>query len=229
MKQFKNVKRNLEKELERRGSDLNRILNPEYIKKNAFLSLQKYSNSEDGILVKRFLNLQVVPRIYVRDDSFGENEVVSAKISEQFLVQAGIDSVDFFAWAERNILKHAYIKSLDQILFEMCEADDDIDMEVHSPFYVASAGNYGGASVLLCSPVLKAFCDKHNVETCTILPSSREEILLIPDGIYSFNPIELVELVNEANCNVVDPILQLDPVVYRFNRNDNLVTIIAKK
>lgn len=211
--------------------NLNCLLDASYIKQNVFLTVQRICNNENDVISKLFANLQVIPRVMVNELTYGEDAIASAKVTESLLLQAGISEVDLFEWALNNVQEHVYIKSMEEMLEDMVERNEDINSEddVKFSLYVASAGIYGGASAILCFDLLDEFCIQRNVKSCIILPSSMEEILLIPEYDDKIDVFYLANLVDEVNRNIVEPVQQLDPVVYRYDRDEKFVKMIIKK
>ena len=103
--------------------------------------------------------------------------------------------------------------------------DDD------QPLYIATTGQMtGGASVLYFPEVFRSFCEDHGEEACYMLPSSTEEILVLretalDDGLLTVD--ELVRMVETINEDQVDPVLQLEPAVYRYDNNTDEIDVVA--
>lgn len=195
--------------------DTNRFFDPEYICKNAFLTIQRISNNEKGTISKTFLNLEVVGRVRV-DTGVNDGDVASFKVTESYLQDAGIDEFFFWKWAEDNTNKCTTIKSMAEILGY--EEEGDMDDSLH----VATAGAYGGAAALLCTRIIDEFCVSCDIESCYILPSSTEEVMLLPTVSSTDISIdELTRMVNKINMQ------EVEPVIYVYNRNDKFVQIAA--
>lgn len=76
-----------------------------------------------------------------------------------------------------------------------------------------------GACILAFPEVFRSYCTEHSEEQLIILPSSTQEVIILPgSGLNQYLSVEdltgMVASVNEAE---VDPKLQLDPVVYRYS------------
>ena len=65
---------------------------------------------------------------------------------------------------------------------------------------------------------------------CYILPSSTEEVIVIAGSKLGDNMevSDLAYMVNEINTAQVDPILQLEPVVYQYTVSSDEVKMIYK-
>lgn len=70
---------------------------------------------------------------------------------------------------------------MSEVLVGMIGTDIDLPLPEEEMMYEAIAnGSMKGASVMLLSDVLDESCETHEVEKLIIIPSSTEEILLIP-------------------------------------------------
>ena len=93
-----------------------------------------------------------------------------------------------------------------------------------NPFYVATYHNKAyGAGILAVTKVLHDFCSANGYDQIYILPSSTEEILLLP--VMLSDPETLAAMVNSVNAETVDPLLQLNPTVYLYDDDLDTVTI----
>ena len=65
---------------------------------------------------------------------------------------------------------------------------------------------------------------------CYILPSSTEEVIVIAGSKLrdDMDVSDLAYMVNEINTAQVDPILQLEPVVYQYTVSSRKIKMICK-
>ena len=69
---------------------------------------------------------------------------------------------------------------------------------------------------------------EHGEEMCYILPSSTEEVIIVPGSFgENFAPEALAEMVSDVNHEQVAPQLQLDPTCYRFTTASGKIEIAA--
>lgn len=193
--------------------NLESILNREWILKNCYLCVQK--KSDEALVKREILNLEQYVRIAVStcNDSVEE---ASIKVNLPIIEAAGISERELFEASRRNSIRKTVIKSITEVL----------GVSVNLPMYVATYQDRNfGAGILSLNECFKKFCESLDVSECYILPSSIEELIILPDG--NHDSQELVKMVKEINeCEVKD-ILQLDPVVYRYDVGTDEVSIVA--
>ena len=181
-----------------------------YVRNNVFLAVQKQSKEE--IVKKEYLNLELFMRIML--DLGGPAGAGSVKVTPGLVAQLSIMEDDLWDYAAANSLKEASIRNMAEIL-GLPEMDDEQSL------YVATTGQLtGGASVLYFPDVYKQFCEDHGETECYMLPSSTEEIIVLKGSALAEGELsmgELVRMVQTINADQVDPILQLEPAVYRYS------------
>jgi hypothetical protein len=191
-----------------------------YVRNNVFLAVQKQSKEE--IVKKEYLNLELFMRIML--DLGGPAGAGSVKVTPGLVAQLSIMEDDLWDYAAANSLKEASIRSMAEVL-----GLPDTDGE--QSLYVATTGQLtGGASVLYFPEIFHAFCEDHGEEACYMLPSSTEEILVLREtsldnGRLTVN--DLVRMVETINEDQVDPILQLEPAVYRYSIDSDEINVVA--
>ena len=203
------------------------FINREFFRKNLFLSIERNLGYDQMIIDKKYiteniLNIRVFMRINIELDNQKEMDASgSIKISESLLRRADVDIDEAWYWARKNTRSVFEVQSINDVL--------GIPADMGSaPLYVVT-GKKGirGSAALLFPDVFKDFCIKKGVKACAILPSSLEEVLVLPeeDGIdYDF----LAKMVNDVNMDQVDELIQLNPVVYRFDVESEEISIVAR-
>ena len=148
----------------------------------------------------------------------------SVKVTPGLVAQLSIMEDDLWDYAAANSLKEASIRSMAEVL-----GLPDTDGE--QSLYVATTGQLtGGASALYFPEIFHAFCEDRGEEACYMLPSSTEEILVLREtaldnGRLTVN--DLVRMVETINEDQVDPILQLEPAVYRYSIDTDEIGVVA--
>lgn len=197
--------------------DVDNLITRENLLNNSFLCLQKQGTEE--IVKKKYLNLELYVRLAITDFSFSDSQA-STKVTSQMLEMTGVSEEELFEAARKNSLFMAQITSLAEAL-GLSE-----DFVGEAPFYVGTySDKCHGATVLALPEVIHSFCQEKGFEQLYILPSSTEEVLLIPD--MTGNPAMLAQMVNEVNTSEVDPVMQFDPVVYLYDDATETVSIAA--
>ena len=196
--------------------DVAKLSDPDYIKKNVIVTMQKQSTED---LCKRdFLDLEGVIRVVIADDN--HESIGSVKITRQLQETLGLSDDELFEHALANMRERFQVKTLSEVI------GLPADMIGPCPFYVCSTDRQtAGASALMMPEVFKAFCDKKGLEECTILPSSTEELLILAGR--NEDAAALAAMVSEVNDTVVDRVMQLNPTVYVYNTKTGVVSIAA--
>ena len=148
----------------------------------------------------------------------------SVKVTPGLVEQLGIAEDELWKCASANSHAGSNIRSMAEVL-----GLPDTDGE--QSLYVATTGQLtGGASVLYFPEIFHAFCEDHGEEACYMLPSSTEEIIVLKGSALAEGGLsmgELVRMVQTINADQVDPILQLEPAVYRYSVDTNEIDVVA--
>lgn len=191
-----------------------------YVRSHVYLAAQK--KSEDDIVKRDYLNLELYLRIML--DLGRQAGTGSVKVTPGLVAQLGITEDELWRCASANSHAGSNIRSMAEVL-----GLPDTDGE--QSLYVATTGQLtGGASVLYFPEIFHAFCEDHGEEACYMLPSSTEEILVLREtaldnGRLTVN--DLVRMVETINEDQVDPILQLEPAVYRYSIDTDEIGVVA--
>lgn len=188
-----------------------------YVRDNIFLSLAKRGTEE--VVKKQYLNLELQIRLRL---DLGPDQSGTIRATEKLIEATGVSEEDFWKAAEKNTASAAFICSMAELLGLYADDDDTL--------YVATTHLPGGASVLYLPDLFRQYCEEHGEDMCYILPSSTEEVIVIA-GSKLRNDLEVSDLaymVNEINAAQVDPILQLEPVVYQYTLFSNAIKMICR-
>ncbi len=149
----------------------------------------------------------------------------SVLVNEDLCRKLRMTSEEVLAIAERNMVKNGYqCEPLDleikRILKEQGVSDREIEegmMKTQSSMmYVASTANHmEGAAVIASREAMHDFYEKIG-ESFYILPSSRHEVILLPDRC-GLATADLAEMVKDVNRQVVDEKDVLSDHVYHFD------------
>lgn len=189
----------------------------EYVKENIFLSLAKRGTEE--VVKKQYLNLELQIRLRL---DLGPDQSGTIRVTEKLIEATGVSEEDFWKAAEKNTASAAFICSMAELLGLYADNDDTL--------YVATTHLPGGASVLYLSDLFRQYCEEHGEGMCYILPSSTEEVIVIAGSKLrdDMDVSDLAYMVNEINTAQVDPILQLEPVVYQYTVSSREIKMICK-
>lgn len=197
--------------------DVESLISRERLLDNSFLCLQKKGTEQ--IVKKSYLNLELYVRLAV--DAPGDDESrVSIKVTPQILEYTDLSEEDLWAAAATNSLEWATILSMPEAIGMPEEMFDPI------PFYVGTyKDKCHGAGILALPEALHGFCETKKIGKVYILPSSTEEVLLLP--IDSADPAELSTMVHEVNISMVDPVLRMEESVFLYDDETRQVSIAA--
>lgn len=199
--------------------DLDMLRNEDFIKSHLYVSVQRRSNGHD-VLSRNYLNLEVVMclRLHLFDD---RDEQGSIRVSSSLLAMSDLSIDNAWEIALKNTQSLISIRSISSVL----GVSEDLFPTL---FYVATTDNgMDGASALLYVEIFKDFCLKHKIDACIILPSSTQEVMVLPDKGYGCYK-DFAVIVNDINNTNVDPLIQLDPVVYRYDLCSDMIKIVAE-
>ena len=196
------------------------LTDPDYVRDHVYLAVQR--QSKELLVKQKYLNIELIMRVML---DLGEQAGTgSVKVTPGLVEQLGIAEDELWKCASANSHAGSNIRSMAEVL-----GLPDTDGE--QSLYVATTGQLtGGASVLYFPEIFHAFCEDHGEEACYMLPSSTEEILVLREtaldnGRLTVN--DLVRMVETINEDQVDPILQLEPAVYRYSIDTGEIDIVA--
>ncbi|MBQ8054856.1 MAG: hypothetical protein IJ198_13805 [Lachnospiraceae bacterium] len=196
------------------------LTDPDYVRDHVYLAVQR--QSKELLVKQKYLNIELIMRVML---DLGEQAGTgSVKVTPGLVEQLGIAEDELWKCASANSHAGSNIRSMAEVL-----GLPDIDGD--QSLYVATTGQLtGGASVLYFPEIFHAFCEDHGEEACYMLPSSTEEILVLREtaldnGRLTVN--DLVRMVETINEDQVDPILQLEPAVYRYSIDSDEIGVVA--
>ena len=210
---------------ERPGIDVSELTDFSRIRDKLYLTIQR--RSREDVVKRNYLNLEVLPRIFLDLDG----NTGKVKISNELIHALGVTEQDVWDAATDNSDGIFVVKSMAEIFRDMfgeeCpEGGDD-------GLYVVTAAPefYDAAAAALCFPgIFRDFCLKHGEQTCYVLPSSTQEVLVVPGSRVESEPgmvRTMSQMVDDINNDMVDAAIQLDPVVYRYSMADGVISIAA--
>lgn len=195
--------------------NISKLQDRNYVLANVVVVMEK--KSQESIIKRDFLDLQGVVRIVISD---GNGVIGSAKVTETMAKGLELTEDDLFAAALANMRTRFCIKSMSELLGLPQELEDELSMNIVTTNTATAA-----SAALMVPDVFSEFCVKHGVSQCTILPSSAEELIVLPG---KQDAEHLVCMVNEINNEVVDATIQLNPTVYLYDADTGKVSIAAK-
>ena len=150
----------------------------EYVLEHAISCVRHETEDEEIVKYSVYGDLEEYFRVIIGHQDEGTMSVVITKAIAKNL---NIDSAELRKAARENTAKTVSIRGMSEVISGMIGTDIDLPLPEEEMMYVATAhGGMKGASVMLLESVLSEFCENHGVEKLIIIPSSTEEILLIP-------------------------------------------------
>lgn len=198
----------------------NRLNDWEYLKKHLYVGVQRQT-CDFSIVKHKFLNLECY--LYIVMDIGNEEKIGSIKLKKDFVSRLNIPEAIFWRTAFRNTASSYSFMTMADILQQSTGLSDIM--------YIVTS-EYGKAASALTFPILfHRFCEEKEENSCYILPSSTEDLIILPGSFLAasqIDPVDLANLVYEINQDVVDPMIQLDPIVYYYDVVSKQVKIISR-
>ena len=187
----------------------------DYVKRNMRVTVQKHS--ADDVYKKNCLNLEMIMRVFL---DF-EGTSASTKVGPSLAKMLGVSETDLWRTALDNCSSSYQIRSLSEAIGMSTDAE--------CPLYVVTSPNTNdGAGALAFPHVFRDFCKEHAEQSCYILPSSTEEVLVIPGSSALTDPQDLANMVSTINREIVDPTIQLPAVAYEYRLDTDRIEIVAE-
>lgn len=199
---------------------LDALTNKKTVLKSLRLAVHKKGDRRPGEITQEILNLDLYMRVRLLCLS-DEDSTASTRVTNQILKLAGLSEEEAWEAARNNTWEEIFVGSMSEVLF----GDDTVE----SMFFIATTKDkLDGAAVIAFPEFFKAFCEAHETTGVCVLPSSTEELLLIPETSDMFSYEDMAELVSSVNASgVTDPRIALDAVSYRYDSATNTFSIAA--
>ena len=189
-----------------------------------YLEVVNYKKNKDMLKSRphiRFLDLAIVFRLLLHMDEAGRASIQLNKIPH------GSNLDEMYNIAKENTLKFFGVvnKNIYDLLSSMNE-DIDKPMFIDASMYVlTNKTSTGGANLIAIPEVLNGVCEEFDIDSCYIIPSSTNELIIIYgiDDAFVGSMYESIKFVNDS-CVPGTQILSYN--LYRFNAETGLVTIV---
>lgn len=186
------------------------LTNLDYVKDHIFLGIQR--NSDDlYYLKKKWLNFELYLQIPLTVK--GLDGIGTCKVTAKLLQALGT--------SEKDLWNFAFINSQSQ--YTIHSFGDGF-------FYFVDSSLKTAATALCCPEFFQNFCRTIYEPGCYILPSSTEDLIILPLSYLPYtaeNMHRLADMVHTVNQEAVVSEIQLDPVVYYYNYYNNTIEIAA--
>ena len=205
--------------LEKPQVDPRKLMDWEYVRNNLYVSVQR--RSDEDIVKRPYLNLDMTMRVYMDiSESLG-----TVKVTRSLMEHIGVSEEMLWNTAVSNSRDKYHIVNIAEIL--------GVEDMGDGLYVVTSESLIDGASALFYPEIFKEFCRSRGEKTCYVLPSSTQEVIVVPESMICgvcCDPAELSEMVRSINAEQVDPLIQLQPVVYRLTDSGEIeIAAVAGK
>lgn len=202
----------------------------QHAKQKIFYKLYNYEKQGKEFLKNvpytQFLDLIIVPYYLIESINDTNDSISSILVSQEHINLWQVSGQELISTALENTPKlfPSEVISINDIICDELDISENIlpeDFRDSNPFYVlTNIFRYYGAGCMLYPDLLKNLADNLNNDLF-IIPSSRDEVLIIPakDNI---NIGELSETVKETNEELLLPVLS--DHVYIFRSKTNQIT-----
>lgn len=199
--------------------DIDILSDWQFVKDHIELDIQRRSN--EPLLKRECLNLDLILRIWFDIPGHGR---ASTKVTSKIMDLLHVSEEILWANAEHNSMEKYRIRSMSEMIGFGSEDKEPSSMYVLTKIPEMT----GGASALACTKVFRDWCLTHDEKRILLLPSSVEELILLP-GSVSGDPQDLANMVANINDEVVkDSTIILDPVVYMYDLETDSISIVAE-
>lgn len=186
-----------------------------YVRKNMRVAVQKHST--DDVYKKDYLNLELIMRVHLDFEGTSASTKVGASLAKML----GVSETDLWKTAMDNCSSSYQIRSLSEVV--------GMSSDANCPLYVVTSPNTNdGAGALAFPHVFRSFCMEHAEQFCYILPSSTEEVLIVPGSSALSDPQDLANMVRDINGSIVYPTIQLPAVAYQYRLDTDKIEIVAE-
>ena len=195
------------------------LMNPSYILQHTRVCVQR--KSSENILKRQILNLEAYMRLDLSPVIGHTDSLASTKITNTILMMAGLTSDDLWTAADKNTRQSMDINSIDQLL----SINDPLLPNLFD--VITTRDRLFGASALRYPDVFRQYCLAHNTDKLLIIPSSIHELLIIDAKEMVMDYAAMAQMVADVNAAEVTESEQLDPVVYMYSVDTDIVSIVA--
>lgn len=177
-----------------------------------------------------FLDLTVIYKVMLYK---GKGTAMGMRVTHQLAKDLGMDEEALYQAAFQNTRRRfpTVVMTLEEILGDLCKmegaAPPALKPKKIPPMYVFTNDiRIGGAVALLYKDKLDELARKLGADLY-ILPSSLHEVIALP--VYGGMLEHLEQMVFEVNRTAVEPEDRLSDRVYRYNREEQTVTVAKEK
>lgn len=200
--------------------DVKKLTDLEYVKSHLTLGIQRKSTNTN-LVKKEILNLELYMKITL--ELKNTDEIGTCKLNCNLQEQLNVSEKELWEAAFANTVSHYSLKNM----YQMCGIDDNDDCMM----YVVTSSLQNAATALCFPKLFEKFCIEKREAGCYILPSSLEELIVLPASAVERSGMcasSLANMVQSVNAEAVEPEIQLDAVAYYYSTESNDIQIVAE-
>lgn len=181
--------------------NVNQIISPDFIKENVVSCVRHMTEDESILKFSVYEDLEEYFRVNLGESSEGSMSVI---VTKNMIETVGLDGDELRSIARENLKKQVRIDSMVQVMAEMMNLSEDdlLDMmPSDNLMYVGTNSSKShGAAIMLLTDVLDDFCKEQGISELCIIPSSVNEVILIPSAMEE----EMInDMISEVNSTQV--------------------------
>lgn len=188
----------------------------------AVVNLAKNEEYLSDKVWKKYLNLAIIAKVIVGSTA-GDGMVT---VTQQMLDKWDISEEQLFEDAWKTTEDDVTVKDIRGAILEICpNADLPDELTEDAPMLVVSnSTGTNGAIAIANKPLLARLSEKYG--NFYLLPSSLHEVLLIPESANA-DAKALLAMVQDVNTNVLEGPEYLADAVYKYHKDDKILSIDA--
>lgn len=167
------------------------------------------------------VGIGLIYTLYVVLDNFDTKGTATVQVNKSILDLIGLSWNELKEYALFNIKSNVYFKSMHQTMMEILSAPwEEMELGCNYPttdmWVLSTTNKLYGAGTLCNEQILEMVCEKLNIGSFAIIPSSIHELLIIPEGL-NVTSSELIQIVKDVNATGVKPEDRLCDGLFGFN------------
>lgn len=186
--------------------DTKGLLSRDYIMEHVNVALQRAGNDE---IIKRTTALEGIEEyLYITVDMNGTGGTI--KLKPEHLAYSNIEESELWTAAYNNLHDSVVIQKFSDMMPFLGEAGAHM-------FVLTNNHSNMGASAALDRQTIETLAEMEDFTDYVLIPSSRHEVIIIPDnGMMDIDIEEMTNIVLAVNSEVVNPLDQLSDRAYKL-------------
>lgn len=188
-----------EEMLEKFSIDIDTVTGRNFIMEHVIYELvnyEKFQKKLESVVHKKFLDLAVTYRVVIDDN---KERRASYLFDKKLLERKKITENDLDRAAEQNTRRMGCrFESIMKVLGYMLKAEESWDTPEDMVYVVTNENYNNGSSIMMIDDVMDSICEKLGGRMF-VIPSSRDELIVIPCGLYDGAITEIINTISQVN------------------------------